>query len=70
MVPVEPVVPETAPKRSKPGNFVFSFDLLPCSVPPCFCYLIMANELSERRTVTLAWLTTSLCKEKLGCEDV
>lgn len=25
----------------------------------------MANELSERRTVTLAWLNTSMCKENL-----
>jgi len=30
------------------------------------CYLMMTDELSERRrTVTLAWLNTSLCKEKL-----
>lgn len=30
------------------------------------CYLIMTDELSERRrSVTLAWLNTSFCKEKL-----
>lgn len=29
------------------------------------CYLMITDEVSERRAVTLAWLNTSLCKEKL-----
>lgn len=29
------------------------------------CCLMITNEVSERRTVTLAWVNTSLCKEKL-----
>ena len=37
------------------------------------CYLMMTDELSERRrTVTLAWLNTNLCEEKLEvmmCEE-
>lgn len=29
------------------------------------CYLMVTDEVSGRKTVTLTWLNTSLCKEKL-----